>query len=119
MDIQEIYNELTKEKSAEEVLKNIIGTSIKQYNYLKIQDGEEMHPSMVIATIAMELEWGMAIPSADENGDIHGLIIGTEEYIDGLLGEDKPNNCCGDGECGGCGTTDDSDECCDKGCGCH
>lgn len=38
-----------------------------------------------LAEIAAALEWNVAIPQGDDEEEVKGLVIGTQEYIDSVL----------------------------------
>lgn len=44
----------------------------------------------VLGEICSRYGWSLAIPSGDDESEIPGLILGTPEYIDFLLGDDVP-----------------------------
>jgi len=100
MELQELYNHITKHLTAEQALRKLLEGHLLTYEKLKFQEGEEIHPAMLIAMAALDMGWDIAIP--DNNGDddmeLIGMVVGTDEYIKDLF---KVDDCCNkcDGKC--------------------
>jgi len=94
MNAKELYNHITKHMTAEQALLKMLEGHLIEYEKLKFtQEGEEIHPIILISMAALDMGWNMAIPNSnDPDADVQGLIVGTHEYIDGVLKEtnDKP-----------------------------
>jgi hypothetical protein len=89
MNAKELYDYITKQMSAEKALMNLLEGHVLTYEKLKFQEGEEIHPIMLISMAAMDMGWDMAIPNHDDNPDaeVEGMIVGTTDYIDDVLGK--------------------------------
>ena len=89
MNAKELYDYITKQLTPEQALLKLLEGHVLTYEKLKFQEGEEIHPIMLISMAAMDLHWDMAIPSHEDNPDaeIEGMIVGTNDYIDDVLGK--------------------------------
>lgn len=86
MNIDELYNELTSHMTAEQALKNLLKGHIITYESLKFQEGEEIHPVILISMAVYDLNWDLAIPDGvNDDEDVKGMIVGTEAYVDSIL----------------------------------
>lgn len=101
MNVKEFYDHITEHMSAEEALLKLLEGHVKTYDKLKFNEGEELHPLMVASMAAMDMGWQMAIPEDSEDEEVRGIIMGTPEYLEEILGKDD-DECCG----GGCGSSD-------------
>ena len=60
------------------------------YEKLKFEEGKEVHPLFIISMAAMDMDWQIAIPETkNEDDDVQGMVIGTEEYINKIFGDKK------------------------------
>ena len=86
MNAKEFRDYMLTHMTAEEALLKLLEGPLIAYEKLKFDKGEEVHPIMVITMAAMDLGWNLAIPD-DEDGDteIIGMVVGTEEYLDGIF----------------------------------
>ena len=84
MNVKELYNHITKQMTAEQALLNLLEGHVLTYDKLKFNEGEEIHPVMLISMAAMEMNWQIAI-SNDDDKDIQGMVVGTQEYVDDVL----------------------------------
>lgn len=100
MTVKELYDKIVGNMSAEEALMKLLEGHVITYEKLKFNEGEEIHPVMLISMAAMEMGWEIALPYGDDDDDVIGITVGTEEYFNSVLGT---NDCCGNGECEGCG----------------
>lgn len=90
MTAKELYEHITSQISAEEALMKLLEGHIREYEKLKFsEEGEEIHPIILISMATMDLGWNFAVPNHDDNPDaeIEGMIVGTNEYIDDVLGK--------------------------------
>ncbi len=93
MKAKEFYDYLLTQMSAEEALLKLLEGQVLNYEKLKFDKGEEVHPIFVISMAAIDMGWGLAIPNEDDE-EIQGMIVGTQEYLDGVLKKDDnpPDN---------------------------
>ena len=101
MNVDELYNHITKNMTPEAALRNLLEGTIRTYEHLKFNEGEEIHPAMLVSLAALDMGWSIAIPNDNPDDDLRGMIIGTDDYIDGVL-DSCHCDCGGDCECGGC-----------------
>jgi hypothetical protein len=88
MNVQELYNYITAKMTPEEALMKLLEASIVNYEKLKFNAGEELHPEMLIAMAAMDRGWNLAIPAPENEGsdeEVQGMIVGTSAYVDELV----------------------------------
>jgi hypothetical protein len=85
MTAKELYDHITKNMTPEEALMKLLEGSIRTYEHLKFNEGEELHPVMVIAAATLEMGWNIAIFDGDPDADLTGMIVGTDEYINSVL----------------------------------
>ena len=83
MNVQEFYDYITSMMTPEEALKKLLESPLINYEKLKFDKGEEIHPVMVISLAAMDLGWQMAIEKGEE--DVSGISVGTEKYMKTLF----------------------------------
>lgn len=91
MNAKELYDYITTQMTAKEALLKLLEGHVLNYEKLKFNEGEEIHPVMLISMAAMDIGWQIAIPSEDEDDDISGMVVGTEEYIDSVLNDNNDN----------------------------
>jgi hypothetical protein len=105
MTVQELYDHILKNMTAEQALKKMLESSLHEYQYLRFSaEGKEIHPAMLVVMAAQEMGWDIAIPDIKEDEEIQGMVIGTSAYMNNTLGMQKEEKCqCGD-NCG--------DDCC-------
>ena len=89
MNVKELQEYILTEMSAEEALLKLLEGQVMNYDKLRFQKGEEIHPVMLISMAAMDMGWQIAIPNDDEDNDINGMVVGTEKYIDEILKDEK------------------------------
>jgi len=98
MTVQELYDHLLKNMTAEQALMKLLEGTVMTYDKLRFNEGEEIHPTIVMAAAALEMGWDIAIPNTgDDSEEIIGMAAGTEKYLNDLLGTDDCNKC--DGNC--------------------
>jgi len=56
-----------------------------QERFQQFLEETNIHPLVLIVFIAKELGWSMAIPNNEE--EIKGVVIGTDEYLDSVFPE--------------------------------
>jgi len=78
MTAKELVNYITSKMSAKQALLKLMESSLVQYENLKFDKGKEVHPVIIISMASLDLGWKMIVEDEDE---IEGLLIGTDEYI--------------------------------------
>lgn len=101
MTVQELYDHITKHMTPEQALKKLLEGTLIEYQQLKFSaEGKEIHPAMLITIASMEMGWLMAIPNGNDDDELNGMIVGTEEYIKSVLNEPEHDcNCSGGCNC--------------------
>jgi len=82
MSITELYKHITKHMSAEDALMRLLEGHVITYEKLKFNEGDEIHPIMLISMAAFEMGWQLAIPEGGEDDEVIGLTVGTEKYLE-------------------------------------
>lgn len=85
MTSKELYDFITERMTAEEALMNLLEGHVMTYNKLKFDEGEEVHPIILISMAAMDMGWDIATPDGDSNATVEGMIVGNETYITKIL----------------------------------
>jgi len=86
MNVQELYNHITSHLTPEQALMKLLEGHVMTYEKLKFQEGEEIHPLLLITMAAVDMGWNMAIPNTGNDEDeVQGIICGTEEYMKTML----------------------------------
>jgi len=98
MTVQELYDHLLKHMTAEQALMKLLEGTVRSYDKLRFAEGEEIHPAILIASAALELGWNIAIPDGNDDEELTGMAVGTEDYLNNLFKTDD-DSCCGDGNC--------------------
>jgi len=100
MTVQETFDHITKYMTAEQALMKLLEGHIRTYERLKFNEGEELHPVMLVSLAAMEMNWDIAVPdnNGDEDMELIGMAIGSPEYMQQLFGDDC-NKCEGNCSC--------------------
>jgi hypothetical protein len=80
--VDDLYNHITKQMSAEDALKKLLASSLLSYENLKFDEGKEVHPLHIIAMATLDLGWDVVIESESVSKDVRGLMIGTSEYLE-------------------------------------
>jgi len=106
MNVKEFYDHITKHMTAEEALLKLLEGHVKTYDKLVFNEGEELHPLMVASMAAMDMGWQMAIPEGSEDEEVRGIIMGTSEYLEEMLGEDNDDDKNGCNCDNGCSSSD-------------
>ena len=88
MTPQEFYDYITKHMTAEQALMKLLEGTVLTYEKLRFNEGEEIHPVMLASMAAMEMGWEIAIPDGSDDEDIEGIIMGTTDYLEDMLGGD-------------------------------
>lgn len=88
MNIEKLYAHLTSQLSEKEIIMRFLQSSLIKYDKLKFSDIEGpngkvvpdgVHPLIIIAYATMDMGWNFMVEKVD--GDVRGLIIGTDEYV--------------------------------------
>lgn len=79
MTVQEVYDHITQHMTPEKALMKMLEGAVLQYEKLKFDKGEEVHPIMIIALAAMDMGWRIAVEKPP--GDMRGIVVGTKEYM--------------------------------------
>jgi len=117
LDVGELYAYITKHMTAEEALMILLKSKTVEYNVLRFTKDKEIHPLMLIVMAAQELDWNIALKNYDDDQDedVMGIIVGTEEYVNSVLNItdefiskkfNSNNACCGGNSCDGCDPND-------------
>ena len=85
MTVDELYEYITEYMTPEEALKKLLEGSLRSYEKLKFDKGEEVHPVFIISMVAMDMNWQIAF--SNESEDIEGLVIGTKDYMQEIFKE--------------------------------
>lgn len=88
MNAFELYKHITAHITADEALMKLLEGHVMTYEKLKFNQGEEIHPIILISMAAMDMGWDMAVPNGEGDEEIKGMIVGTNEYIDSILKEE-------------------------------
>jgi hypothetical protein len=96
MNTKELYDHIIKYMTPEQALMKLLEGHAVTYEHLKFKEGEEVHPTMLIAMATLDMGWNIAFPDNDLDTELDGMIVGTSEYIDKVL---KNNYEC-DEDCG-------------------
>lgn len=84
MKVKELFDHITKHMTAEQALMKLLEGSLIQYEKLKFDEQQNaIHPVMLISMSAMDMGWQMAIEKG--NGDVRGMVVGTEEYLETIF----------------------------------
>lgn len=84
MKVKELYDHITKHMTPEKALMKMLEGSLIQYEKLKFDSQENaVHPVMIISMATMDMGWGFAIEKGE--GDVKGMVVGTEEYMDKIF----------------------------------
>lgn len=91
MTVRELRDYILTQMSAEDALLKLLESPMIQYEKLKFDKGKEVHPLIILANAAMDMGWNFVV---DKQENVEGLIVGTKEYIDRLMGtlSTKKNN---------------------------
>jgi hypothetical protein len=98
MNVQELYQYITKYLTAEQALLKILEGQVRTYDNFKtsnfsFEEGEAVPPIILVIMAAKEMGWNIAIPSTGNDDDeIQGMIIGTQEYVDDKLDKNNEDN---------------------------
>lgn len=92
MTVQELYDHILTQMTAEQALKKMLEAGIINYEKLKFNEGEELHPLMLVIMAAQEMNWLFAIKAGPDDADVDGITLGTKEYLDEVLKTDAPDS---------------------------
>jgi len=83
--VEQLYGFITQNMTPEQALIKLLEGQIKNYEVLKFNEGEEIHPLILISSAALEMGWSLAIPDGNDDDDVIGMSVGTENYLENLL----------------------------------
>lgn len=87
MTADRLYDFLISKMTPEEALKLLLNGAAMQYEKLKFDENEaSVHPVFIISMAALDMGWQIAIENDQE--DVRGMIVGTEEYLDAAYQND-------------------------------
>lgn len=94
MNVQELYDHITKYLTPEQALLKILEGQVRTYENFRVsnfsfEEGEAVPPIVLVIMAAQEMEWNVCIPNASDDDEIRGMIIGTQEYVDDKLDKNK------------------------------
>ena len=72
----------TRTMSNKDIDKQILAEITDSIENGKMEVKQITDPMELLLVAAEMLDWRIAMPEADENGEIDGLVIGTQEFID-------------------------------------
>lgn len=78
--VKQLYDYITAKMSPEEALMKLLESASIQYEKLKFDENSPVHPVIIVAMAACDMEWNMIVEKDKEN--VEGLIIGTPEFIE-------------------------------------
>ena len=93
MNAKEFFDHITSHMSAEDALLKLLEGHLLTYEKLKFQEGEEIHPIMLISMAAIDMGWSMAIPEGKEDEEVYGMVVGTQEYLDEIFPDNNESGC--------------------------
>jgi len=97
MNIKELFEHITSHMTAEQALMKLLEGNALTYEHLKFNEGDEIHPLMVISMAALDMGWDLAIPDGRDDDEVQGMAVGTDEYLSELFDTDDCDN--GDCDC--------------------
>ena len=90
ISVNDLYNHIIKFMTPEVALKKLLSSSLIQYEKLKFDnDGQPVHPLIIISMASMDLGWGFVVT---EEPEVQGLVVGTQEYIGRIFPKENPEN---------------------------
>lgn len=90
--VEELTDHVLAHRPAREVVMAFIGGSVAGYEKLRAAEGDDGNPLAIMCLAARDLGWNFILDSGDPEGDVVGLITGTDAYCDrqwAALGEKK------------------------------
>lgn len=93
MDVKEFKEYILTQMTADEALERLLATTVQQFENLKAninvegQNHESASPYLIIINAAMDLGWDFATESPGVSPKVRGIIVGTPEYLDNVLGK--------------------------------
>lgn len=86
--LDDLYNYIVSQITPEVALKRLLASSLIKYDNLKFpKDEEGVHPTIIIAMAALDMGWAIAVDTEEVN--LQGLVVGTTEFIDNHIKNDK------------------------------
>ena len=89
MTPKELYDYITAQITPEQALMKMLEAGLIQYEALKFDEAENaVHPLVIITMAASDMGWHIAM-EADDESDVHGLTIGTDDYLNKMFSKDN------------------------------
>jgi len=86
MTVKEFYDYITSQLTPEQALMKLLEGAIGQYEKLKFDpEGQPVHPLMIASMAAMDMGWDIAVKAGDDDDEVSGLVMGTEEYMNEIF----------------------------------
>ena len=92
MTFQELKDYILSKMTMEQGFDRLLESGLINYQKLRFEKGQEVHPLLIMSMAAMEMGWDFVIEKGGDRDEVRGLITGTEEYIDDLYKEIKPSH---------------------------
>lgn len=83
MTLEELKAYILTQLTPDQVIDRFLEKEMIIYDKLKFNNGEAIHPTILIAHASMDMGWNFMIEENHEN--IRGMVVGTEEYMNDLL----------------------------------
>lgn len=80
ISVQQFYDFITSKMTAEQALMKLLQGPVMTYEKLKFDEGEEVHPLIIMSFAAMEMGWDFLIEK--NQPDVRGVVTGTAEYME-------------------------------------
>lgn len=83
MTVKEVYDFIVSKMTPEEALMKFLEGGTIEYQKLRFSEpGKEVHPLILMAMAAMEMEWGFMVEDVESSSEVRGLVTGTPEYME-------------------------------------
>lgn len=88
MKPKELYDIITQYMTPEQALLKLLEGHVLTYEKLKFNEGEEIHPMMLVSMAAMDMGWNICFKNPDEDEEVDGMVIGTDDYTNNIFNVD-------------------------------
>jgi len=90
MTVKEFYDYITSQMTPEQALMKLLEGAAGQYEKLKFDpEGQPVHPLFIASMAALDMGWDFAFKAEDDNDEVSGLVMGTEEYMKEIFPEES------------------------------